>query len=71
MSSIAILKDRLEQTEFAMESLREQIDELNGTIEANIEHRDKITTQFNRLDEDTVELKEAIELLKKHEEYNI
>lgn len=64
MSSLSILQDRLTQTEYAMESLSEQINDLNGTIEANTEHRDKILKQFNQHDEETVELKETIELLK-------
>lgn len=64
MLSLSILQDRLAQTEYAMESLSEQINDLNGTIEANIEHRDKITKQFNLHDEETVELKEAINTLK-------
>lgn len=64
MSSITILQNRLTQTEYAMESLSEQTNDLNGTIEANTEHRDKILKKFNQHDEETVELKEAINTLK-------
>lgn len=68
MSSLSILQDRLTQTEYAMESLSEQINDLNGSIESNTEHRDKIVKKFNQHDEETVELREAINLLKEARE---
>ena len=68
MSSISILETRLTEIEGYMDTRAEVIETMSSTITAQIEERDHKQKLYNELDEESIELKEAIELLKKAKE---
>lgn len=71
MSSITILENSLTNTESMMTTISIEIEALESEAESKLHRRNEKQKEYNRFDEETVELRETIELLKKHEESNI
>lgn len=64
MSSITILEDQLTDIESMMITISIEIEALESEAESKLHRRNERQKDYNGLDEETVELKEAINTLK-------
>ena len=67
MISIQILEDRLREIESLILNTKIEIEALEEEAEEKLALRDAKTLNFNNFDEETIEIKEAIELLKENQ----
>lgn len=68
MSSITVLEDRLTAIESMMQTISIEIEALESEAESKLHRRNERQKDFNGLDEETVELRETINLLKEARE---